>query len=92
MKMAIRINSSSLQGLCIEHMWCTGMTIAEYSNMLDISGVCEDMGECEQAISRIADEIIRTSHSDRLGSKASVMTSVFNKCVSVWFREENDND
>ena len=91
MKMAIRINSSNLRGLCIEHMWCTGMTIEEYSDMLDTCGVFETMDECEQVISHIADEIIRASQSDRLGGKANVMTSVFAECVIIWW-ESDKND
>ena len=92
MKRTIVINSDSLRSLCIERMWCTGMTIEEYGEMLNTCGVFKTMEETEEIISHIADEIIRTSHRNSSGHKDIVMTSIFNNCVSVWFREADDND
>lgn len=80
------IYDGSLRCLCIDHDWCTGMTIKEYGELLDNNG--DFTQETLNArISHLADEIIRTSDIRECATKAEVMTEIFTRCVSARYED-----
>ena len=93
LELRFTIYDGALRSLCIDHNWCTGMTIEEYGELLDNSG---DLTQetLNARISHLADEIIRTSDNREGATKAEVMTEIFNRCVKAWYEdmEADDND
>lgn len=93
LELRFTIYDGALRSLCIDHDWCTGMTIGEYGELLGNRGD-HTLETLNARIAHLAEEIIRTSDNRECATKAEVMTEIFNRCVKAWYEdmEADDND